>query len=410
MTIRLYLIKQRKDGRKSIGIKVHPENGQKWFWVKTRHYIDPTKWRQRTQSSLDPLTNATIENIQLIFAEIIREAIVNKIPVTKEYVRESYRNFLGYKYHAKSDVEIKRSSFFDYFDKYKKKWENQRSYNHIRKFDSVKDSLMRFNPNLNFSDINGEFLEDYIDWCVSRCYNKTTKDVGLSDNTIEKYVTCIRQVCALAYRHDEEIGRDYEDFRYKGYSAKPIWLTKQEAYQLFNVYVNSDLEQLVLDEAAFRYYTGLRSSDVDQIRSHHIINISGQKYLDLTMIKTRTSLLLPLHKKAEEILNEHNNRFRRVAMQHKNSVIKDLAKRAGIGSLVEVVTFSGSKRLSAVLPKYKKISTHTMRRSFGRRFMESIGDINQLCTIYGHSEPKQSIKYIGWQPQELAESINQIEF
>lgn len=100
----------------------------------------------------------------------------------------------------------------------------------------------------------------------------------------------------------------------------------------------------------------------------------------------------------------------KVSLQQKNRIIKILARRAGINRMIEVVRFSGSNRIQKVVPKWKEIATHTFRRSFGRRFMESVGDINKLSDIYGHSDTKTTEGYIGWEPQELADAINRVVF
>ena len=63
-----------------------------------------------------------------------------------------------------------------------------------------------------------------------------------------------------------------------------------------------------------------------------------------------------------------------------------------------------------LVPKWKKVTTHTARKSFGRRWMDTIGDIESLSQYLGHSSSAVTRHYIGWQLEEYADFVRQIDF
>jgi len=159
-----------------------------------------------------------------------------------------------------------------------------------------------------------------------------------------------------------------------------------------------------------RYYTGLRSSDMDMCDTDSFFEENGQLFLKFTHVKTRQDSTIPIHDKAREIFKRYGYRFPELALQMKNRYIKEVAEKAKVNSNVRVTNFIGSNRQDVIKKKFQVITTHTARRSFGRRFMESVNDITQLCEIYGQSDTKITLRYIGWEDSELSKSINRIKF
>jgi integrase len=391
MNYRFFLDYEKSDGTKRISIKII---GEKTFWLKTNRYTYPRDWRQSAQTSKDPTTKEYLGLLRTILSDIEKQAYVDNKLLTPEYVRKQFAIKTG------REKKKSRLTFIDWFDHFREVNKKKMSPDHLRKFIQVKSHLEEFNPSLDFEGLNNSFYDQYLDYLVEK---------GLSNNTISKHIKCIVAVCKAASK-TQQVPNHYLGFKTMDVSYHPVYLTKEETHDLLSLKGLKDSEQKILDDFAFRYYTSIRNSDMDQLGKEHFQNIKGQWYINFNVMKTRRGQMIPLHDKALEIAKRYDFQFPKMSLQNKNRVIKDLAKKAEINTPVEVVSFSLAKRSVQLVPKWKKISSHTARRSFGRRFMESTGDINKLREIYGQKDVRTTLIYIGWEPEEIAESVRGVEF
>jgi integrase len=76
--------------------------------------------------------------------------------------------------------------------------------------------------------------------------------------------------------------------------------------------------------------------------------------------------------------------------------------------VVEKVRYRGSERVVQMLPKYELITTHTGRRTFGRRWLEVGESIQGLQVYYGHSSQKQTEDYCGWKAEVITSAVDRV--
>ena len=164
------------------------------------------------------------------------------------------------------------------------------------------------------------------------------------------------------------------------------------------------------DEWLFRYQTGIRNQDSDQLRPHHFKNMKGTTYINFNMLKNGRDFLMPISSGAVKILEKYNYYLPKITQQEKDRIIKKCFEEAGLSGVVEKIKNIGSKRIVELVPKYNMVATHTARRSFGRRWMESIGNIESLSQYLGHSSSSITRIYIGWELEEYADMVESIEF
>jgi integrase len=400
MKYRFYLDRQKDDGSKRITLRVSLAG--KTFWLKSDRYTYADMWSQTMQRSKDGPTQALIDVIRAVMSDVEKTCYLSGVPITKPIIQAKWKQV----FQKNVDVVVKKDTqytFFESFDIYYNKYQGQKEYNYLRKFRSACKHIDQYDPSLTWSSINKSFIDPYINYCVN-------SEKPLLNSSINKYLSCLREVCRMAMDDGIPLSRDFESFKLKQQKPKPVWLTREEAAALLSVEIKSETEQKVLDDSACRYYLALRHSDSNQLSKHHFSEIDGQVYIQIYLIKTRTDLSLAVPRQAIDILKKYDYTLPRVSLQEKNRAIKVLAKRAGINAPVEIVRFSGSRRIVKVVPKWKVISTHTFRRSFGRRFMESVGDISKLSDIFCHTDTKTTEGYIGWESKELADAMNKVVF
>jgi site-specific recombinase XerD len=377
------------------------------FNIKPGLKVDPTKWDHKRQKYKVGHIDEIIQGYLHFFRQLESTALKESQALTKEYVQDKWRAAIGK--FPKAPSEKRERSFFEYFEYLPEKYKYQKSENTLSKFKQVSIHLKDFNKDLTFDDIDENFYDEYNDYLITTAKNRQSKQIGFSQNTIAKHWDKIRIVCSEAEKDGIKVNAVYRDFKSKSIRSKPIWLTREEGEMIAKVELTKRMK-VIRDEFMARYYTGLRSSDMDMINKNCVFEDRGQMFLKFTHVKTRQSSVIAIHQKAREILEAYDFKFPSITLQEKNRHIKTIAEKAGMKSEVAITKYIGSKRIDEVKPKSEMITTHTARRSFGRRFMESVGDITQLCEIYGQSDTKITIRYIGWEDSELSKSINRIHF
>lgn len=137
---------------------------------------------------------------------------------------------------------------------------------------------------------------------------------------------------------------------------------------------------------------GLRISD---ILSLNVKDVKNKNYIIIKEKKTGKFKKFPLNSKLKKMLKEYtkkknpdeplfltvfNNRLNRISAYQ---IIKQACKQAGIEA---------------------KIGTHTMRKTFGYHHYKKFKDIAILQTIFNHSNPEVTLKYIGIEQDRIDRS------
>ncbi|MGB0977579.1 MAG: phage integrase SAM-like domain-containing protein [Prolixibacteraceae bacterium] len=387
MHIRFYLGRTNTNGYKQIRIQVILNNDK--FWIKTKHYVEPHLWNQKKQSHQLEEINNYIKAIRLKFSDIERDAVIKSTSITKSYVISRFHDRLT------SQEKAQGRSFIDWFDYFQEKHKNKMSEGHLRKFPQVKTHLTNYGVG-DFKDITLDFYDRYIDYL---------SETGLSNNTVSKHLKCIIAICKDAEKEGLIIPRDYMDFKGLDYRIKPVWLTKKEIDRVNKLTLKGSHKH-IWNDWLFKYYTGIRNSDMNQLLPEHFV----ERYIDFSSMKSRKMHKIPLHPKAYELAKSYDFSFPKYTLQYKNREVKEICKLADINTPVETVHYSSGKRIVKVRPKYELISSHTARRTFGRMVMDATKDIEKVRELLGHTSADTTRIYIGWEPEEIADAVNSVQF
>ena len=123
----------------------------------------------------------------------------------------------------------------------------------------------------------------------------------------------------------------------------------------------------IRDVYIFCCYTGLRYSDVENLKKENIYD----DRIHFTTIKTDDKLTIELNDVARAILDKYsgckfkgNKALPVLPIQKMNEALKEMAESCEINSKVEIIHFKKGERVSEIIPKYKLITTHTARKTF----------------------------------------------
>ncbi len=289
---------------------------------------------------------------------------------------------------------------FDFMDQYIIEHQATREAGSLTVYKSVKNHLKAYQEatghKVTFDSIDYTFFHKFQTFLINRI--KTDKEGNespmLNNTTIAKALSTLKTFLGYARREGVKVNDSYRDFTIKKEKLEVIALEQQE----FDAILKLDLtENKRLDKARDLFClscaTGLRYSDVAQLRWEHISN----NVIALTVKKTKSELTIPLNSISAAILDKYKDQHKPLAMvsnQNLNYSIKDLCKLAGIDKPIEIVRFSGKKRLVSVYPKYELIHFHTGRKTFVTLSLEKGMSAEEVMTITGHTDYKSFKRYV----------------
>ena len=122
--------------------------------------------------------------------------------------------------------------------------------------------------------------------------------------------------------------------------------------------------------------------------------------LRIKMVKTGFDYSIPLAEQVVKILKKHEFKPPVVSQQKYNQFIKKVAQVVTEGQATRNKS-SGNKSKIELVNRCNMFTTHTGRRTFGRRFLDKGGSLVVLSKIFGHSDTSTTLRYIGYQPQEV---------
>lgn len=181
--------------------------------------------------------------------------------------------------------------------------------------------------------------------------------------------------------------RDYREIL-KSKDEKPLktYLTISELERLEKVRTKNNLEKFVLYEFLVSAFTGMRISDVGQIKEENIQN----GFLSYVSQKTKIHSVIPLRNGLKEKIQWLQENPTTVTLMGYNKAIKRLCKRADITEKVTV--FKAGKQLQG--EKWEFISSHSGRISFCTCLANEGANIQEIRTMAGHTTSQMTERYI----------------
>jgi integrase len=173
-----------------------------------------------------------------------------------------------------------------------------------------------------------------------------------------------------------------------------IALTQEELNRLFLCDLSNDKRLAnVRDVFCFSCFTGLRYSDLKQLRWEHIKSTE----IVLTITKTKSRLSIPLSEYSSTILDKYKQAGRPlpvISSQNMNYALKELGELVGIDEQIEIVRYRGAQRIINVYPKHRLLTVHTGRKTFATLSLERGMSAEETMSVTGHSDYKSFKRYV----------------
>lgn len=316
-----------------------------------------------------------------IFVELRNKT--GKLP-TAEAIRQRFRIVGGEAPTAKA------VDFFGAFARFIEEMSSKRQPGTIKIYVTIRNHVQAFakaySLKMTFEKIDTMFFEKFTGYLVN------VKGIR-SNNTLWNIYKTLRVFVRWAVEHDLTDNTEYRKLKVAKYEPPVLALSNEEleALRTIDLSDNSRLSN-VRDLFLLQCYTGLRYSDLAQLRPEHF---SGDT-IRLTTTKTREALTIPLLPEAKEILARHPDcGWRIVTNQKMNETLKDLGKRAELTANVETISFCGVDRVNDVVPKWQTLSTHVGRKTFVTLALERGVRPEVVMRVTGHKDLRTFQRYVG---------------
>lgn len=231
------------------------------------------------------------------------------------------------------------------------------------------------------------FFDDFRNYCF--------EEKKYLNNYFAKIINNIKACMNWAKDRNLHNNTNFEKFKAHEENIEVVYLTKDELFHFYNYKFESKKLAKVRDIYCFSCFTGLRYSDLSNLKPSHIY----EDIIKLNVEKTRDKdQIIPLSKYAKSILTTYKDTqfypLPMISSQKLNQYIKEACKVAEINSQVTISRYSGKSKIEKTVPKHELLTLHTARKTFVTNSL--VLGMNQMIvrSITGHKSDSAFRKYV----------------
>ncbi len=370
------------------------------YFVQRR--IEPKYWDNKKQRADTNYPNYRSLNTFLTTLANFLETQYNNLNIIGERVTvEKLRNLLD----ERIGKEDKQQSLFDYYDEFLEASKNIRRINTLKSHKSTKNKLEEFEAyskiKLTFDGLDHKFDTQFKDFLI--------KEAKLTNNTISKYYRTLKVFMNWATEKGYNKSLDFQKFKAKQTEGEIYFLTWEELTGLYELEIKSEKLKRVRDIFCFACFSGLRFSDIANLKQENINN----DFIELNTIKTGSKTRIPLNKYSKPIYERYKSDetvflFPSISNQKMNDYLKELGKLAEIKEPVNIFHYSGTKRIEKIVPKYEVLTFHVARKTFITNAMIRGMSTEVIMDITTHTSYKAFQRYFKIVDEHKKEQMSKV--
>lgn len=369
--------------------------------------IDPKKWNKRTRqttdnSYLNGLLQKGIARINEIGSRLLFEGALTFENFRAALQTDERLNDL---FHRERKIKNDFLPPFEFIETFinksvategtKKDYNN--TLQHLKDFDNYRGK------SISWKSIGYEYYLDLVDYLK--------REKNLKASTIDKIVKNLKVFLAQADLMDNiEVNQDFKKTvsgkslfgKIDKTESEHVYLTEKEIKQITDAVMPDDRLSEIRDLFLIECWTGLRISDLSRLERENI----KDGLLSITTKKTRQRVVIPVTDELQTVLNKYPDQLPKIPTdQHFNREIKKVCEIAGINDLVVSEVKKGNLTVTAPVPKYTLITSHTARRSFATNLYRRGIPSTQLMFLTGHKTENSFLKYIKVSKEDNAKDV-----
>lgn len=240
-------------------------------------------------------------------------------------------------------------------------------------------------------------------------YLKTKK--RLKASTTDKVVKNLKVFLSQADTADNiEVNQDFKKVlsnkslfgKTNKAESEHVYLDEIEIQRITNAIMTDDRLGEIRDLFLIGCWTGLRISDLSRLETGNI----RDGLVTITTQKTHQNVVIPVTEELQMVLDKYPDRLPKIPTdQHYNREIKKVCKEASINDMIMAEVKTGDLTVTAPLPKYELITSHTARRSFATNLYRRGIPSTQLMFLTGHKTEDAFLKYIKVSKEDNARDV-----
>lgn len=374
--------KINNSGEMPLYIRIIKDRKTKFISLST--YLKPEQWNEKQSRVVKHKNSVRLNNF---IAQKVAEA--NNIALEME-IKNKYVSSKRMKDKIMGKISI---SFTDYAYAFRDRLEKNEKFGSHAKVKTVLQKLDEYteNANLNFGEIDLQFLKDYEKYLRD--------DLGNSTNTVHSNLKVIRKLFNDAIREEliEPNLNPFIKYKLKLEKTTKEYLTDEELTKIENLKLTKgstmDHHRNAFIFAA--YAGGIRISDILQLKWSNFngtnVTFQMQKTNDIVSVKLPKKALkyMACYAKITKVKNKDTFIFPFLDNDRKytkKELFRDISSKSTYAS-------SELKDIAALAKVKKNISFHTSRHTFATRALRKGMRIEYVSKLMGHSSIKTTQIY-----------------
>jgi len=383
----------------AIKVRYYVKAEKKSFVYSTGISIDPKNWNKENRMPKAKAGAAGFELKQITsqlnrYVEELHISINNIELEDKPVTREELKKRLNQRF---KHVFVKKTTLLDHLDAFIEEKEKlgKNTKKSIDKYRGLKRKLYNYKKDLKLNDINKNFMVDFVSYL--RHVDK------LGDNSLNRNIGYLKTFLKWCRYSGIKLDETYNQVKVSTRDADHVHLTKQQVQILEDLILNKTLDKY-RDLFLIGVYSGQRFSDYTVFKKSDVINGRIEKRAEKTDYKS----YIPISKKLETLLNKWEWRLPKVSNQKFNQNIKEVCKIAGFTDEVTKTNYIGNRKIESIEPFYKRVGSHTARRTFITLAANANVPDHVIMAICGIRDSKTLKTYKKFNPNVLEDYVETI--
>lgn len=226
-------------------------------------------------------------------------------------------------------------------------------------------------------ELNEEFMQEFEVFLRNNYSNSTGRKRFFQFKLYLKNTYIKNNIAAEALRVKSSLSNDYQN--------EIVFFYVEELKEIAELELDKR-EGRIRDIMLFLCYTGLRISDVRKIKKEMIEFNRKTPILQMYTKKTKAKVIIPLNKKALDILHKHNFNLDINGQFFNRSIKRILVEHSICTGKIAVDSTRQNDTVVNYIEKYKLISSKVGRKTFISLLLLNNAPILSIMAATGHSE------------------------
>lgn len=279
----------------------------------------------------------------------------------------------------------------------------------LYRYSSLKDNLILFQKKrkktISIHELDERFGDEFSLFLI--------KEKNYAHNTVVKYLKLLKAFGGYCFDYEYSVNVKFKRIKALEHKSSVFVLSEEEVKKIAELVIENMAHNEVREAFLMMIYTGVRYSDIIQFSWSDIVYGDKFSFWNLFEFKTKKTVAtkIPLLPQAIEILDKRsgdkkgNLVFKLPTNQTMNSILKVIAKNAGIEGQFTIVRRQGHNVIKIQKERWECVSSHTGRKTFVTTSLSKGMSADLVRLISGHQDAKSMIPYINISDENVANQL-----